>query len=237
MNAAPSRRRTSRRCAASAPVAVRGRVTQRSATSVSTMRPPAPSTSSTAPISTCATSTHRPGNPVAWSAGPPLGILRLPPPRSRAQAAALVRPQARGHRPCASIERWSPCSTMRPSSITTSRSSAMHGGEAVRDRDHRLVLHQVLQAFLDRRFHFRVERRWSLRRAAAIGRVLADITRAIAMRWRWPPEASRRVRRPAPRSRFLRPCGSLRPLMKPLRLRPPRGAQQIRLAGGRQART
>src|SRR5262249_51063119 len=73
------------------------------------------------------------------------------------------------------------------------------GGKPVRDGDHGLARHQRAQARLDRRLDLAVERRV----ASSSTRIDASlrITRAMAMRWRWPPDSFTPRRPPAPRSR------------------------------------
>ena len=112
----------------------------------------------------------RPSEP----AGRAVGELQRGEPR--------VKPALRG-----SARDACPAATMRPSSITTMRSALQHGGEAVGDDQGGAACDEALQRLLHQRARIRHRARRSPRPAAG-SRGLRSMARAIAMRWRWPPD-------------------------------------------------
>src|SRR3954470_13134880 len=119
------------------------------------MTPPTPSTSSVAPIRAWATTWESPAKSAATSA---LGIDGLAVDGLAQEAAALVRPQL-GVEPALREQ-----AAVRPfldDAALVHHHQPVHrgdGGEAVRDGDDRLALHQLVEAGLDGGFDFRVQR-------------------------------------------------------------------------------
>src|SRR3954469_20718912 len=127
----------------------------RSYASVSTMRPPTPSTSSTAPMRVRATC----GASAATSAGRSrlaMHFFRFG--RFAQETAALVRPQA-GVK-ATLRQQFAVRALLHDAALVHDHQAVErgNGGQPVRDRDHRLALHQLLQARLDGGLDLGVER-------------------------------------------------------------------------------
>ncbi len=89
---------------------------------------------------------------------------------------------------CATSCAWVPCSTMRPLIEHEDAVARQHGREAVRDHERGAVLHQPVRARPTPRSRSRHRAMTSLHRASSSG-ASRRIARAIAMRWRWPPDS------------------------------------------------